>query len=765
MKRSVACGLVIASVVCSPTASAFTAKGFEPLSKNKPVCGYGSLKDGDATAHSDTECRSDCDKKLPHRVYYVAPNGNDMNPGTRDKPFATLDQARAEIRTIRDSAVGPVHVILRGGTYFLSRPIELTDADSGTRLAPVIYCAYKNERPIISGGFKLNPKWRPYRDGIMMAKVSPDFVAIDQLFINGKRQHMARYPNFDPDARFFGGTSGDAIAPERVKTWSNPTGGYMHALHSSMWGSKHYRIAGADTEGKLKLQGGWQENRGGGFDKFFRGGYHKRYLFVENVFEELDSPGEWYFDRKEHTLYLKPELNADLWHAEVIGAGLTEIFVIKGSRAKPVKHIRFEGLTFQHTKRVFMEPYERLLRGDWSIARLGAVRFEGAQDCEVRDCFFEDLGGNGIFISRYNRSVNVTGCRFTRLGESCVCLVGDVGAVRSPAISYSRTLPQDQIDLTPGPRTADYPKTCTVHDNLMHHFGFIGKQVAGVFISMSEEITVSHNTIYQCPRAAICINDGCWGGHVIEFNDAFNTVRESGDHGPFNSWGRDRWWKTSYNGGRDIEPFAKARSKLDNYKTTHIRNNRFAHPGGHSWGIDLDDGSSNYHVYNNLCLGLGVKLREGFYRRVENNIIIEGFGGFHIWMPDCEDVIARNIFVSGKPYQFIRANPAYAKQFDYNVFYSEQGMPSITGVGAPMTLKQWQEKGFDQNSIFADPMFVDPENGDYRVQAESPALRLGFKNFVMNRFGVLKPAFQLEATREQRRFKPAPTESKAESDR
>jgi len=82
-----------------------------------------------------------------------------------------------------------------------------------------------------------------------------------------------------------------------------------------------------------------------------------------------------------------------------------------------------------------------------------------------------------------------------------------------------------------------------------------------------------------------------------------------------------------------------------------------------------------------------------------------------------------------------------------------------------MTLKQWQDKGFDRSSIFADPMFIDPENGDYRVLPESPALRLGFKNFVMNRFGVLKPAFQREAAREQRHFKPAPTESEAESDR
>jgi hypothetical protein len=692
--------------------------------------------------------------------FFVAPDGNNDNIGTLTEPFATLQQARDAVRELKKSDVKKsITVYLREGTYHLLQPIIFTEEDSGSSDVPVTYKAYRGESPVISGGFKLNLKWRAYKNGIMMASVPEQIDEIDQLLVNSKRLNMARYPNFDPAGRFFSGTSGDAISPSRVKTWTNPTGGYMHALHKSMWGSKHYRITGADTEGRLKLQGGWQENRGGGFDEYFRGGYHNKYLFVENIFELLDAPGEWYFDRKSHVLYVKPFGGIDLSKAEVIGAGLKQLFIIKGSVQKPVSNIRFEALTFKHTRRIFMEPYERLLRGDWSIARLGAVHFEGAENCSVEDCFFDDLGGNGVFISRYNRQVNVIGCRFTRLGESCVCLVGDYGAVRSGAVEYSRTLPQDSIDLTPGPKTPDYPANCRIHNNLMHRFGIIGKQVAGVFVSMSQQITVSHNTIYRCPRAAICINDGCWGGHIIEYNDAFNTVTESGDHGPFNSWGRDRWWKTSYNGGRDIETFAKERCLLDNYKVTHIRNNRFAHPGGHSWGIDLDDGSSNYHVYNNLCLGMGVKLREGFFRRVENNIIINGFGGFHIWMPDCEDVMSRNIFVSDKPYQFIRANPEYAKEFDYNVFYSDDGMPMITGAGRPMTLRQWQERGFDQHSVFADPLFMDADNGNYQVRPQSPALKLGFKNFDMNKFGVLKPEFQFEVSKESRHFKPAPTEA------
>jgi len=679
---------------------------------------------------------------------YVAPDGHDANPGTKDRPFATLTRARDAVRQIKKTSKEPITVYLRGGTYYLDGPLVFTAEDSGSRDAPVRFAAYKNEEPILSGGTVLKLKWRPYKDTTLKAKVPLDVKVIDQLFVNGKRQHMARFPNFDAEAKFFGGTSGDAISPERAKGWANPAGGYMHALQSSMWGSKHYRIVDVDDDGKIKFQGGWQENRSGGWDEFYRGGYHKNYLFVENIFEELDAKGEWYFDKKDRMLYLKPAAETNMRKAEIIAAGLTELLVVEGSPNKPAKNITFKGITFRHTKRIFLEPYERLLRGDWSIARLAAVRFAGAEDCSVEDCVFEDLGGNGVFISGYNRRVGVLAGRFTRLGESGVCVVGDLKAVRTPAISYSNTVQQDQIDLVPGPKTPDYPAQCRISNNLMNRFGIIGKQVAGVMISMAEEITVSHNTIYQCPRAAICINDGCWGGHIIEFNDAFNTVRESGDHGPFNSWGRDRWWKTSYNGGRDIETFAKARSTLDNYKVTHIRYNRFSHPGGHSWGIDLDDGSSNYHVYSNLCIGMGVKLREGFYRRVENNIIIRGFFGFHIWLPGCDDVVERNIVVDDNPYRLIRANPAYAKSFNRNLFFNH-GQPIRFDKG---DFEAWHKRSLDTESLIADPLFIDPAKGDYRVRPDSPALKLGFKNFPMDNFGVLKPKFRAEAKEEHRRF-------------
>ena len=666
--------------------------------------------------------------------YFISTKGDDANPGTRQQPFRTVEPLSDILN--QPTSDDEVTIYFREGIHFFDEVWTLNPAQ------PVTIRGWKEEEAVISGGQPIDVQWSAFNENIYRAEWNVEQNEIDELYINNRYYRMARYPNYSEDAKYFGGTAADAVSPERVKRWKNPVGGFVHALHEGLWGSKHYRIEGVKPNHTLELRGGWQENRGGGFDDDFRGGYHKEYLFVENIFEELDAPGEWYFDRQDNVLYVYPYPDDDLSNAQIIGTRLHELIRVSGSMDEPVSHTHFKNLTFQHTSRVFMQPYERLLRGDWSIARLAAVRLQKTEHCAVTDCVFQDLGGNAVFVDGYNRNTTVSNNYFTRLGESAVCVVGNVEAVRSPAMSYSNTLPQDEIDRTPGPKTDEYPAVGLIENNLIHDIGRIGKQTAGVFLSMAEEITVRHNTIYNCPRAAICINDGCWGGHIIEHNDAFQTVQESGDHGPFNSWGRDRFWKTSYNGGRDIEPFAKERALLDHHKTTHIRHNRFAHAEGHSWGIDLDDGSSNYRVYNNLCLGMGVKLREGFFRRVENNIIINGFGGFHIWFPDCEDVIERNIFISDKPYQFIRANPAHAKSFDHNLFYNNGAVPVITGVGDPMTFAEWQEKGFDQHSIVADPQFINPAEGDYRVQDDSPALALGFENFSMDDFGVTKPEFK-----------------------
>ena len=163
--------------------------------------------------------------------YFVAPNGSDADPGTLERPFATLQRAQQAARQARGRE--PTTVFLREGTYYLPETLVFTAGDAGTQAAPVAYQAYQKEQAVISGGVRLrNLKWEPYRDGIMKAAVPAGFIS-DQLFVNGRRQPMARYPNFDPNVRHFNGYAADAISPERAARWQDPRGGFIHAMHAA----------------------------------------------------------------------------------------------------------------------------------------------------------------------------------------------------------------------------------------------------------------------------------------------------------------------------------------------------------------------------------------------------------------------------------------------------------------------------------------------------------------------------------------------------
>ena len=646
--------------------------------------------------------------------YYVAPTGADSNPGTLERPFASIQRAQQAAR----NKPGPV--LLRGGTYYLPETLVFTAQDSGTKEAPAVYQAYQNERPVISGGVRLEGlDWKPCRDGILQAIVPAD-LRTEELFVNGERQTLARYPNFDPQAQYFDGFAPDAISAERAARWTDPAGGYFHAMHPALWGGFTWRITGKNAQGEVTKEGGWQNNRGGAV--------HQKIRYVENIFEELDAPGEWFLNSKTRTLYFYPPAKLDLEGATVEATRLRSLVELRGSEEEPVRFVVLRGLTFRHAARTVMDTKEPLLRTDWAIYRGGSVFFEGTEDCALEDSFLDQVGGNAIFVNHYNRRVALRGCHIARSGASGICFVGDPKAARNPLFNYSQVNKLEDIDRTPGPRTANYPADCLVEDCLIYLTGRVEKQTAGVNIDLAQSITIRHCSIYDMPRAGINIGDGCWGGHVVEFCDVFDTVKETGDHGSFNSWGRDRYWRPNIeevNAWIAQEPDLP---RLDAVKPVVLRNNRWR--CDHGWDIDLDDGSSFYVITNNLCLRGGIKNREGYGRLVENNIMVGSGLHPHVWYASSGDVFRRNIVWREYSPALMHA-PPWGLEMDYNLVHREGASP------APATRLQ-KQSGRDDHSIVADALFVDPANGDYRVKDGSPALALGFVNFPMDNFGVQK---------------------------
>lgn len=638
--------------------------------------------------------------------YFISTEGKDMNLGSIEAPFASLEKALEEAR--KES--GEVTLFLREGTYRLQKTVVLTKTD-GNRNKALNIRSYPGEKVVISGGLKLDLDWKPYKKGIMCAKIEGQ-VQMDMLLVNGEIRHMARYPNYDEQAIRFNGTSAEATAPSRVKQWKHPETGYLHAMHRSDWGDFHYRITGKDDKNQLVLEGGWQNNR--------QSGLHPDNRMVENIFEELDAPGEWFFDTEESVLYYYPIEGENMEKAVVETPQLKHLFEIRGTEADPVMNIRLDGLQLTQTMRTFMERYEPLLRSDWTIYRGAAVFMEGTERCSLSDCDLYNLGGNAVFFSKYNRNAEVSGSHFTNIGASAICFVGDPQCVRSPSFEYSLFVPFDLLDREKGPKGNNYPSNCVVKDNLIHKIGLFEKQITGIELSMSQSIIISHNSIYDTPRAGINVSEGTWGGHIIEYNDIFDTVKETGDHGSFNSWGRDRFWHPDYKTMEEMTTNHPELVLLDAVKTTTIRHNRFRCDRG--WDIDLDDGSSNYHIYNNLCLNGGIKLREGFYRIVENNIIINNSFHPHVWFLQSGDVFSRNIVMSAyKPIQVRK----WGLMVDYNIFTDS------------IALQAAHKNGTDKNSWVSDVLFANPSVGDFTLSDNSEAIvNGGFHNFPMDEFGV-----------------------------
>ncbi len=719
---------------------------------------------------------------------HVAPDGDDSWPGTEDSPVRTLHAAQDLARQIRWGPPSPITILVHGGTYELSAPLNLKAPDSGEESAPVTYLAEPGEMVTISGGQRLNCHWQPFRDGIMMCRLPVDqrWLTFGQLFVNGKRQTLARYPNRDDAAPksysgyvLAAGKIGDDVldprpgpnddmvfsggAPRGItydpatftdKEWSRPDEAVIHIFQSHSWGNLQWRLKDVDRDNCRLWFGHGGHQMGAKWAASPCEVNHRSHFFVENVFEELDAPGEWYLDPREKILYFMPPADLDLETAVVEVPNLQQLIRFTGTSDDPVQHVTFEGFRFALTAATFLEPYAVPSLSDWAIHRGGTVFLDGARDCTFRDCFFDAVGGNAIFANGYNRDITVTGCRVTEAGDSAICFVGS-------------------LETTVGTQR-NFPYQCRVTNTLIHDCGVFGKQTAGVYISRAKRISVDHNEIYRLPRAAICIGDGTWGGHRIEYNVMHDTCRETGDHGPFNAWGRDKFWCLV----QSHTPYTEQRShdagdvRADAMEPVLIYRNFCRESAG--WGIDLDDGASNYLITQNLCVGVSVKLREGAHRTIENNIWVHPANSpcFHVGNDANHDRYRRNITVMhagdmrpeddlnfemghgfGEVYTLI-APPAHGpwlEEIDHNCFFSDLGefvarvrprwesddWRGSTEQDRKYTLDEWQALGYDQHSVFADPLFVDPAHGDYRVRSDSPALALGFENFPMDQWGLM----------------------------
>jgi hypothetical protein len=325
---------------------------------------------------------------------------------------------------------------------------------------------------------------------------------------------------------------------QRARRWTNPRGAIVHVAHTQGWAWHMFNISnvvpGPDSINlnfdKGGSQGGrnWQCKNGDGHlsdctgdDKRLLGGD----WYVEGVFEELDAPGEFFYDRNKQLLYFYPKENCTVTAAnsqrqshncipDLVASNLQTMIRIEGSMENPVRNIGIRGLGFRDAAKTYMEQWAAPSGGDWALHRGGAIHLEGTEGITILDSLFRRLDGNAIMLAGYCMLTHVARSEFAWIGNGAIATWGDTDG-------YDATRPTQ-------------PRLSMIEQNVMANLGLYQKQSSGWGQNKACLNTIRNNVMFNLPRAAINFNDGLGGGNLVKGNVIFNTCRESGDHGPIN---------------------------------------------------------------------------------------------------------------------------------------------------------------------------------------------------------------------------------------
>ncbi|MGF1590471.1 MAG: right-handed parallel beta-helix repeat-containing protein [Pleurocapsa sp.] len=406
-------------------------------------------------------------------------------------------------------------------------------------------------------------------------------------------------------------------------------------------------------------------------------------FYIANTREAFDSPNEWYLDRATGDLHYYPNSRNFPHDVNVVAPKLERLIVLKGDRAqaKYVENIHFVGLTFTDTKYTLADNYY--------FPADAAIWLSAARRCVIENCHFRLLGGYGIRLQESSAENYLVHNNLTKLGQGGVVLWGN---------------------------KTTQPLNNTIAANQIDDCGKVYKHVAGIYLITGSGNQITHNQISNLPRYGISLKslDGDRYSHhnIIEFNEIINTNLETSDTGAIEALGRDK------QASGNIIRFNFIRNVVG-MKTT--QGGKIVSPH-FTWGIYLDDYSSDTLVYGNIVIGTvlgGVMIHGGRDNQIENNIFIGGTENQIQVSPQDEymrnNQFSRNIVVydrlqaklwdSNKNWQ-----PDLIISSDFNLYWHTDGLnlaettKAITPEG---DFQQWQAAGFDLHSVIAEPPFVN----------------------------------------------------------
>ncbi len=540
-----------------------------------------NLQNGEPARDPEAYRRRPDPLPAPGLLFFVAPRGSDQNPGTRDRPFASLEKARDAIRALKKSAqglpAGGATVYLRGGTYRMGAPLELSEEDSGSPGAPVVYAAWRDEKPVFDGGFEA-ARFRKVRDPSVLARLPreargkvyaadlksrgfSDFEkqqgygygvkneSVRSVYADGEFMPLARWPNdsrIPVDALLEGSDRAFKTRCDRLLRWTAADDLMADGFWYHLWAGEALHVERVDAaEGVITLA-----------KKPERGFREGRPFYVMNLLEEIDQPGEWFIDRGQGVLYIW--LKKHPWFTNVVVSERKQPFI----RAEGVRDLVFRGIAFQYGQ-------ER------------AAQFSNCVNLSIIGCRFHGFGGTALLVLNAANAM-IYGNTLDTLGHGGMHVSGG-----------------NRKNLADG--------AIHIENNEVGHFGLSSKTYVPAILLEGVGATVAHNWFHHAPSSAMRIEGN---DHLIEYNLTEFVVRESDDQG-----GIDMWSNASYRGcvmryniWRDI-----GAGEI---------------PCGQG-GIRFDDAISGMVVYGNVFerssngnFG-GVQIHGGHMNIIDNNLFID----------------------------------------------------------------------------------------------------------------------------------------------
>lgn len=519
--------------------------------------------------------------------FHVAPNGSNANPGTKDQPFATPARAMAAVRALVAAGLkNDVRVVFHGGTYVLDGPMIFTPADSGSADYAITYAAAPGERVAISGGQAIR-NWKAV-DGSKwvaeLAEVKSGQWFFRQLVVNDQRAVRARWP--DDDGVLHIATVGNEVKSftfDRALPHEDLGGQDAELVVYENWSVSRALVTSSDERQLTTATAvGWIGH--GDMTTASPG----KPAFIEHARAALDQPGEWFLDRRTGTLTYLVRPGETPAQTVAVAPVLTQLVKIAGTKARPVRNLRFEGLRFEHTD--FALPaagYSEIQAAHFGPStklptqvQPVAVECAYAEDVRFEHCRFAHLNNSGIGFGPGSRRNTVIGCVVEEIGGNGV-MVGWRGT--GPlATGTEGPLDADWAD------PADAPTANTIANCVIRRCGADSRGAVGVFVAFSADTRVAHNVIHDLPYSGVSVGyrwDTTPTTQVrctVEYNHIYDVMKKLADGGGVYTLG--------------FQPGTILRGNLIH----DVHRSAFAHGGAPNNGFFVDEGSKGFLFESNV---------------------------------------------------------------------------------------------------------------------------------------------------------------------